>query len=67
MGRPLTKIIGLTFLVQVVVFSIGIVNNALLSRWLGPATLGTVVLLFQISEFIYKFTNLGLESSLCIT
>jgi len=45
-------------------FAFGIFNNVLLSRWLGPASLGIVVLLFQISEFTYKFTNLGFESSI---
>jgi O-antigen/teichoic acid export membrane protein len=64
MSKNLSKIIGLTFIVQVAVYSLGIVNNALMSRWLGPALLGIVVLLLQISELIYKFTNLGQESSL---
>jgi O-antigen/teichoic acid export membrane protein len=64
MNKNISKIIGLTFIVQVAVYGIGIVNNALMSRWLGPAVLGIVVLLLQISELIYKFTNLGLDSSL---
>ena len=64
MSTSLTRAIGLTFLVQVGTFAFGIFNNVLLSRWLGPVSLGVVVLLFQISEFIYKFTNLGIESSI---
>ncbi|GAB4368765.1 MAG: hypothetical protein Kow0042_10100 [Calditrichia bacterium] len=63
MTTPLTKIIGLTFVVQLAIFAIGFLNNVLLSRWLGPAALGMVVLLFQIAELIYKFTNFGMESS----
>jgi len=63
MARKLTRIIGITFGVQIAVFSFGLVNNILLSRWLGPEPLGKVAILFLIAELIYKVTNMGLETS----
>lgn len=63
MVRKLSKIIALTFLVQIAAFGFGLLNNILLSRWLGPAPLGKVAILFVLAELIYKISNLGLETS----
>ncbi|NOX36610.1 MAG: oligosaccharide flippase family protein [Calditrichaeota bacterium] len=63
MAQKLTKIIGITFLVQIGVFGLGLLNNVLLSRWLGPANLGIIALFFLFTEAIHKVTNLGIETA----
>ncbi len=63
MAQKLTKIIGITFLVQIGVFGLGLLNNVLLSRWLGPANLGIIALFFLFTEAVHKITNLGIETA----
>ena len=63
MARRLSKIIGLTFLVQVLIFLMSLTNNVLLSRWLGPTQLGMVAIFFLFTEAVHKLTNLGLETA----
>ena len=36
MSKLLAPVIGFTFLVQLIAFIIGVGNNVILSRWLGP-------------------------------
>ncbi len=63
MARRLSKIIGFTFLVQVLIFLMSLTNNVLLSRWLGPTQLGMVAIFFLFTEAVHKLTNLGLETA----
>ncbi len=64
MSRPLSKIIGFTFLTQVTVFFLVVFNNVLVSRWLGPAEFGMTATLLILAETVNKFVNLGQETSL---
>ncbi|NIS38348.1 oligosaccharide flippase family protein, partial [Candidatus Saccharibacteria bacterium] len=63
MASSLKKIIGYTFLVQVIVFGVGILNHIFMSRWLGPEGFGVVATFLAIAETIHRFTNVGLETA----
>lgn len=64
MEKPLTRIIGITFLFKIIIFAIVLVNNVLVSRWLGPALFGAMATLLIFAEAVQKFTSLGLDTSL---
>lgn len=64
MEKSLTRIIGITFLFKIIIFAIVLVNNVLVSRWLGPALFGAMATLLIFAEAVQKFTSLGLETSL---
>src|SRR4030067_2828838 len=63
MSKVLAKIIGITLLVQLFAFFIGVGNNVILSRWLGPESLGMFASIIVIIELIYKLVNPGLDTS----
>lgn len=63
MSKVLAPIIGITFLAQVIVFFIGVGNNIILSRWLGPENLGIVASILVLIEFVYRIVNPGLDTS----
>ena len=63
MSKVLAKIIGITLLVQLFAFFIGVGNNVILSRWLGPESLGIFASIIVIIELIYKLVNPGLDTS----
>ncbi len=63
MNRALAPVIGITFLVQLIAFFIGVGNNVILSRWLGPGTLGIFASIIVIIELVYKIVNPGLDTS----
>jgi len=64
MEKSLTRIIGITFLFKIIIFLIVLVNNVLVSRWLGPAMFGAMATLLIFAEAVEKSTSLGLETSL---
>ncbi|GEM_PF-6510126 len=64
MAKPLSKIIGFTFLTQITVFLLVLANNALVSRWLGPEGYGIMATLLILAETVYKVVNLGQETAL---
>jgi O-antigen/teichoic acid export membrane protein len=59
----LAPIIGITFFIQLIVFFVGVGNNVILSRWLGPEMLGVYVSVIVIIELVYKLVNPGLDAS----
>jgi len=59
----LARAIGITFLVQLIAFFIGLGNNVILSRWLGPEYLGIFASVIVIIELVYKLVNPGLDTS----
>lgn len=63
MSKILAPVIGFTFIVQLLAFAVGLGNNAILSRWLGPEGLGLFATIVIIIEFIYKIVNPGLDTS----
>ncbi len=63
MSKVLAPIIGVTFIVQLLAFFIGVGNNVLLSRLLGPETLGIFASVIVIIELVYKIVNPGLDTS----
>jgi len=63
MTRALTPIIGFTFLVQIVIFLVGITNYVILSRWLGAEMFGVLATVVVLIEIVYKIVNPGIETS----
>jgi O-antigen/teichoic acid export membrane protein len=63
MSKVLAPVIVITFLVQLIAFFIGVGNNIILSRWLGPGALGIFASIIVIIEIIYKIVNPGLDTS----
>ncbi|UCF79702.1 MAG: hypothetical protein JSW03_05540, partial [Candidatus Eiseniibacteriota bacterium] len=63
MNNSLLPIIGLTFLAQVATFVLGLTNNILLSRWLGPEMLGILATILVVVEAVNRFTNPGMDIS----
>src|SRR3970040_3154668 len=63
MSRVLAPVIGITFLVQLVAFFIGLGNNVILSRWLGPEMLGVFASVIVIIELVFKIVNPGLDTA----
>ena len=63
MIKALTPIIGLTFLVQLTAFLLGIANNVIISRWLGAELLGIFATFLVITEMVNRFVNPGLDIS----
>ncbi|RPI72391.1 MAG: hypothetical protein EHM47_08365, partial [Ignavibacteriales bacterium] len=59
----LASIIGITFFIQLIVFFIGVGNNVILSRWLGPEMLGVYASVIVMIELVYKIVNPGLDTS----
>ena len=64
MTKPISKIIGFTFITQITVFILVLFNNVLASRWLGPEGYGMMATLLILAETAYKLVNLGQETSL---
>ncbi len=63
MTKPLFRIIGFTFVIQIVIFILGITNNIILSRWLGVEMLGVLATIVVIIEIVFKVVNPGLDTS----
>lgn len=63
MTRSLTPIIGITILAQLFIFLLGLSNNVILSRWLGPEMLGVLATIIVLIEIIFKIANPGIDSS----
>lgn len=63
MTKPLSKIIGVTFIVQIIIFVFGIINNIILSRWLGAEMLGLLAIVVVLVEIVYKIANPGFEAA----
>ena len=63
MTKALTPIIGITVLIQVLIFLIGLTNNVILSRWLGPEVLGALAIIIVLIEILYKTVNPGLDTA----
>ncbi|MEE9448700.1 MAG: polysaccharide biosynthesis C-terminal domain-containing protein [Ignavibacteriaceae bacterium] len=63
MTKPISRIIGITFVIQLIVFLLGITNNIILSRWLGPELLGLLATAVVMVEIVYKVVNPGLDTS----
>ena len=63
MKKILALTIGITFLVQIVVFLIGTANNVIISRLLGPESLGTFAVIIVLVEVIFKIVNPGIDTS----
>lgn len=63
MTRPLSRIIGITFSIQLFIFIFGVANYVILSRWLGPEMLGLIATAAVIIDIIFKVANLGLDTS----
>jgi O-antigen/teichoic acid export membrane protein len=61
--NSLARVIGFTFFVQLIAFFIGVGNNVILSRWLGPESLGIFASIIVIIELVYKMVNPGLDTS----
>jgi len=55
--------IGITFLVQLVVFLIGTGNNVIISRLLGPEYLGILAIIIVTVEIVYRLVNPGMDIS----
>lgn len=55
--------IGITFLVQLAVFLIGLGNNVIISRLLGPESLGIFAIIIVIVEIVFRIVNPGLDTS----
>lgn len=63
MNKIIAPAIGITFLVQVVVFLVGIGNNVIISRLLGPESLGTFAIIIVIVEMVFRIVNPGIDTS----
>ena len=63
MRKEIAPIIGITFLVQLVVFLIGTGNNVIISRLLGPENLGTLAIIIVLVEVVFKVANQGIDTS----
>ncbi len=63
MNKIIAPVIGITFLVQLVVFFIGIGNNVIISRLLGPESLGVFAIIIVTVELILRIVNPGIDSS----
>ncbi len=63
MKKIIAPTIGITFLVQLIVFLIGTGNNIIISRLLGPESLGTLAVIIVMVELIFKVINPGLDTS----
>ena len=64
MTRALTPIIGFTFLVQIVIFLVGITNHVILSRWLGAEMFGVLATVVVLIEIVYKIDPESIAISL---
>ncbi|RMF60945.1 MAG: hypothetical protein D6748_02885 [Calditrichaeota bacterium] len=58
------KAIGQTFITQLAIFLLVLLNNVLLSRWLGPALFGAMATILILTDAVNKLTNLGQETAL---
>jgi hypothetical protein len=63
MNKIIAPAIGITFLVQLVVFLIGIGNNVIISRFLGPESLGIFAIIIVIVELVFRIVNPGIDTS----
>lgn len=63
MNKIILPAIGITFLVQLVVFFIGIGNNVIISRLLGPESLGIFAIIIVIVELALRIVNPGIDTS----
>lgn len=63
MNKIIAPAIGITFLVQLVVFLIGIGNNVIISRLLGPENLGIFAIIIVIVELVFRIVNPGIDTS----
>ena len=63
MKKIIAPTIGITFLVQLVVFLIGIGNNVIISRLLGPENLGILAIIVVTVEIVYRLINPGMDIS----
>lgn len=63
MKKIIAPTIGITFLVQLVVFLIGTGNNVIISRLLGPENLGILAIIIVTVEIVYRLVNPGMDIS----
>lgn len=63
MNKIIAPAIGITFLVQLFVFLIGIGNNVIISRLLGPESLGIFAIIIVIVELVFRIVNPGIDTS----
>ena len=63
MTKPISHIIGITFIIQLLVFLLGITNNIILSRWMGPELLGMLATAIVMVEIVSKVVNPGFDTS----
>ena len=63
MSKIIAPAIGITFLVQLVVFLFGLGNNVIISRLLGPESLGIFATIIVIVEIVFRIVNPGLDTS----
>lgn len=63
MNKIIAPAIGITFLVQLIVFLIGIGNNVIISRLLGPESLGIFAIIIVIVELVFRIVNPGIDTS----
>ncbi len=63
MNKIIAPAIGITFLVQLIVFLIGIGNNVIISRFLGPESLGIFAIIIVIVELVFRIVNPGIDTS----
>ncbi|HQU72819.1 MAG TPA: oligosaccharide flippase family protein [Calditrichia bacterium] len=64
MTPPISKIIGFTFVVQLIIFSMVVLNNVLLTHWLNPLQFGVMATVLILTDGLNKGTNLGMESAI---
>lgn len=63
MKKIIAPTIGITFLVQLAVFLISTGNNVIISRILGPESLGTLAMIIVIVEVVFRIVNPGIDTS----
>ncbi|HLG32331.1 MAG TPA: oligosaccharide flippase family protein [Ignavibacteriaceae bacterium] len=63
MNKIIAPAIGITFLVQLVVFLIGLGNNVIISRLLGPESLGIFAIIIVVVELVFRIVNPGIDTS----
>lgn len=63
MSRQISRIIGITFVIQIIISLLGITNNIILSRWMGPELFGLLATAVVIVEIVSRVVNPGLDTS----
>ena len=61
MKKIIAPTIGITFLVQLAAFLIGTGNNVIISRLLGPESLGTFAIIIVMVEVVFRLVNPGID------